>query len=112
VPSCTTVAREQPPRACGPEFANLVRWSGLDQPVWETSVTHLEVGLGRRFSEPTLDSLTADLRLVLTADLRLVLTPAYAIRAKAIARQMISPDASLARAADLIEEAAAYRRQD
>jgi vancomycin aglycone glucosyltransferase len=81
--------------------ANLVLWTGLDQPVWATSVTHLEVGLGRRFSESTLDSLTADLRLVLT--------PSYAIRAKAVARQMISSATSLALAANLLEEAAARR---
>ena len=52
----------------------LVLWNGLDQPVWATSVKYLEVGLGRRFSESTLDSLIADLGEVLT--------PQYANRAK------------------------------
>ncbi|MDT5226861.1 MAG: vancomycin aglycone glucosyltransferase, partial [Mycobacterium sp.] len=81
--------------------ANLVLWSGLDQPVWAASVAHLEVGFGRRFSESTLDSLTADLREILT--------PQYAIRAQAVARQMVSPAESLNRAADLLEEAATTR---
>jgi vancomycin aglycone glucosyltransferase len=78
--------------------ANLVLWSGLDQPVWAASAAHLEVGFGRRFSESTLDSLIADLRVILT--------PQYAIRAKAVAQQMTSPAESLSRAADLLEEAA------
>ena len=78
---------------------SLVLWSGLDQPVWAASVAHLEVGFGRRFSESTLDSLTADLRTILT--------PQYATRAKAVARRLTSPGDSLTRAADLLEEAAA-----
>jgi vancomycin aglycone glucosyltransferase len=81
----------------------LVLWNGLDQPVWATSVTHLEVGLGRRFSESTLDSLIADVGEVLA--------PHYAKRAKEVAEQMTAPAESLGRAADLIEEAAARGRQ-
>jgi vancomycin aglycone glucosyltransferase len=84
--------------------ANLVLWSGLDQPVWAASVTHLEVGFGRRFSESTLESLIADLGVILT--------PQYAIRAKAVAEQMTSPAESLARVGDLLEEAGAHSRQD
>jgi vancomycin aglycone glucosyltransferase len=84
--------------------ASLVLWSGLDQPVWAASVTHLGVGFGRRFSESTLDSLSADLRAILS--------PQYAIRAEAVAQQMISPAEALARAADLLEEAAAYHLPD
>jgi vancomycin aglycone glucosyltransferase len=80
--------------------ATLVLWSGLDQPVWAASVAHLEVGFGRRFSESTLDSLIADLRMILT--------PQYAIQATAVARQMTSPAESLSRATDLLEEAATY----
>jgi vancomycin aglycone glucosyltransferase len=83
--------------------ANLVLWSGLDQPVWAASVAHLEVGFGRRFSKSTLDSLSADLRMILT--------PQYAIRAAAVARRMTSPTESLSRAADLLEEAAACGRR-
>jgi vancomycin aglycone glucosyltransferase len=76
-----------------------VLWNGLDQPVWAASVTHLEVGLGRRFAESTLDSLVADLHAVLD--------PQYANRAQAVADQMTPPAESLRRAADLLEEAAA-----
>jgi vancomycin aglycone glucosyltransferase len=82
---------------------NLVLWRGLDQPVWAASVTHLKVGLGRPFSESTLDSLSADLIAVLA--------PQCAIRAKAVAQQMTLPSESLARAADLLEEAARLDRQ-
>jgi vancomycin aglycone glucosyltransferase len=77
----------------------LVLWNGLDQPVWATSIKHLEVGLGRRFAESTLDSLVADLHAVLN--------PQYTNRAQAVADQMTSPNESLTRAADLLEEAAA-----
>jgi UDP:flavonoid glycosyltransferase YjiC (YdhE family) len=84
--------------------ASLVLWSGLDQPVWAASVAHLGVGFGRRFLESTLDSLSADLRQILS--------PQYAIRAEAVAQQMISPAEALARAADLLEEAAAYHLPD
>jgi vancomycin aglycone glucosyltransferase len=82
---------------------NLVLWSGLDQPVWAASVAYLEVGFGRCFSESTLDSLSADLRAILT--------PQYAIRATAVARQMTPPSESLARAADLLEQAATLGSQ-
>jgi UDP:flavonoid glycosyltransferase YjiC (YdhE family) len=84
--------------------ASLVLWSGLDQPVWAASVAHLGVGFGRRFLESTLDSLSADLRQILS--------PQYAIRAEAVAQQMIPPAEALARAADLLEEAAAYHLPD
>jgi len=82
--------------------ANLVLWSGLDQPVWAASVGHLEVGFGRRFSESTLESLTADLREILA--------PQYGVRADEVARQMTSPAESLARAGDLLEQAATRRK--
>jgi UDP:flavonoid glycosyltransferase YjiC (YdhE family) len=81
----------------------LVLWNGLDQPVWATSVEYLEVGLRRRFSESTLDSLIVDLGGVLA--------PHYANRAKAVADQMTAPAESLSRAADLLEEAATRGRQ-
>jgi UDP:flavonoid glycosyltransferase YjiC (YdhE family) len=81
----------------------LVLWNGLDQPVWAASIKHLEVGLGRRFSDSTLDSLIADLHEVLT--------PGYASHARAVAERMTAPAESLCRAADLLEEAAARGRQ-
>ncbi len=76
----------------------VVLWNGLDQPVWAASVEYLEVGLQRRFSESTLDSLVADLRAVLA--------PRYANRAKVVAGQMSTPAESLSRATDLLELAA------
>jgi vancomycin aglycone glucosyltransferase len=76
----------------------LILWNGLDQPVWADSVTRLKVGFGRRFSESTVDSLVADLHSVLA--------PHYASRAREVAAQMTTPAESLARAADLLEDAA------
>jgi vancomycin aglycone glucosyltransferase len=81
----------------------LVLWNGFDQPVWGTSVALLQVGAERCFAESTLDSLTADLRLVLE--------PQYATRAREIAARMSKPGESLTRAADLLEQAAAQGRR-
>ncbi|WIM88925.1 glycosyltransferase [Candidatus Mycobacterium wuenschmannii] len=83
---------------------SLVLWSGLDQPVWATSVAHLGVGFGRRFSESTLDTLTADLQAILSRS--------YSEQARSGAPQMTSPAESLTRAADLLEEAATRGSQD
>jgi len=58
----------------------------------------MKVGSGRAFSDSTLDSLVADLRTVLT--------PQCAARAREVAAQMSKPAESVARAADLLEEAA------
>jgi vancomycin aglycone glucosyltransferase len=76
----------------------LVLWNGLDQPVWADTVARLKVGLGRRFSESTVNSLVADLHSVLS--------PQYATRARTVATQMITPAESLTRAADLLENVA------
>jgi vancomycin aglycone glucosyltransferase len=81
----------------------LVLWNGFDQPMWATSVALLQVGAERCFAESTLDSLVADLRVVLEQQ--------YAARAKEIAEQMSEPAESLSRAADLLESAAAQGRQ-
>jgi UDP:flavonoid glycosyltransferase YjiC (YdhE family) len=75
----------------------LILWSGLDQPMWAAAVTHLGVGFGRCFSETTLDSLAADLQLILT--------PQYAARAREVAGQMTTPAESLTRTVDLLEDA-------
>jgi vancomycin aglycone glucosyltransferase len=75
----------------------LLLWNGLDQPMWAAAVSHLGVGFGRRFSETTLDSLAADLRLILA--------PQYAARGREIAAQMTTPAESLALTVDLLEEA-------
>jgi UDP:flavonoid glycosyltransferase YjiC (YdhE family) len=76
----------------------LILWSVWDQPMWAAAVEQLKVGSGRRFSESTLDSLVADLRSILT--------PQCATRAREVATRMTKPAESLARAADLLEEAA------
>ncbi len=74
----------------------LILWNGLDQPMWAAAVEHLEVGFGRRFSESTVDSLTADLHRILA--------PHYAARARAVATQTTTPAESLSSAADLLED--------
>jgi vancomycin aglycone glucosyltransferase len=80
----------------------LVLWNGFDQPVWATSVALLQVGAERCFAESTLDSLIADLRVVLE--------PQYVARAGEVATQMSKPAESLTRAADLLEQEAARGR--
>ncbi|MCV7408798.1 glycosyltransferase [Mycobacterium florentinum] len=69
-----------------------------DQQVWAATVQRLKVGVGQEFRTTTLDSLVADLRCILA--------PEYATRARAIAALMATPAESIARAADLLEEAA------
>lgn len=76
----------------------LILWNGLDQPMWAAAVTHLGVGLGRGFPESTLDSLTADLQVLLA--------PHCATRAREVAAQMTTAAESLAATADLLENAA------
>jgi UDP:flavonoid glycosyltransferase YjiC (YdhE family) len=76
----------------------LILWNGLDQPMWAAAIEYLEVGFGRRFSDSTLDSLTADLHQILS--------PQYAARARTVATQMTTPAESLTRAADLLEDIA------
>jgi UDP:flavonoid glycosyltransferase YjiC (YdhE family) len=46
----------------------------------------------------------------LVADLRTILTPQYAARAREIATRMTKPTASVAAAADLVENLAGVRR--
>jgi vancomycin aglycone glucosyltransferase len=81
----------------------LILWSGLDQPLWAAGVEQLKVGFARRFSESTAESLAADLRLILA--------PQYAGRAREVAAQMTKPAESLARTADLLEDAARGGRE-
>jgi UDP:flavonoid glycosyltransferase YjiC (YdhE family) len=74
-----------------------------DQPLWAAGIEQLKVGVARRFSESTAESLVADLRLILT--------PQYANRAHEVATQMTKPAESLARTADLLEDAARQARE-
>jgi UDP:flavonoid glycosyltransferase YjiC (YdhE family) len=76
----------------------LILWVTSDQPIWAAQVKRLKVGTGRRFSSVTKDSLIADLRRILA--------PACVARARDVATQMTTPAASVAAAADLLEESA------
>jgi UDP:flavonoid glycosyltransferase YjiC (YdhE family) len=76
----------------------LILWHQVDdQQIWAAAVTQLKVGFGRAFLDSTLDSLVADLRRVLI--------PECVTRAREVAAQMTAPAESVARCADLLEEA-------
>lgn len=77
---------------------SLILWLWLDQPLWAAAFQQLGVGFGRRFSDTTVETLVADLPLILS--------PQYAIRAREVATQMTKPAESLSRATDLIEQTA------
>ena len=81
----------------------LILWNVLDQPLWAAGIEQLKVGVARRFSESSAETLVADLRLILT--------PQYASRAHQVATQMTKPAESLARTADLLEDAARQARE-
>ena len=66
-----------------------------DQTLWGARVKRLEVGTYRRLSTTTRESLIADLRTILG--------PQYVARARDIAIHMTGPGASVATAADLLE---------
>ena len=75
----------------------LILWSSADQPYWGNQLKRLKVGTARRFSTTTRESLVADLRRILA--------PQYAIRARELAPRMTTPAKSVAKAADLFEDA-------
>jgi UDP:flavonoid glycosyltransferase YjiC (YdhE family) len=68
---------------------------GAEQPLWAAQAKRLKVGLARRFSNVTMESLVADLRTILA--------PRYAARAREIATQMTKPEVGVTRTADLLE---------
>jgi hypothetical protein len=80
----------------------LILWTLPDQRIWGAQVKRLKVGTARRFSTTTRESLVADLRRILA--------PQYVIRAREIAIRMTKPAASVAAAADLVENFARLRR--
>jgi UDP:flavonoid glycosyltransferase YjiC (YdhE family) len=80
----------------------LILWTVPGQVVWAAQVTRLKVGTARRFSTTTRESLVADLRTILA--------PQYVTRAREIATRMTEPAASVANAADLVENFARLRR--
>jgi UDP:flavonoid glycosyltransferase YjiC (YdhE family) len=74
----------------------------VTQTLWGAAVKRLKVGTARRFSTTTRESLVADLRIILA--------PQYAAPAREIATRMTKPTASVAAAADLVENFARQRR--
>ena len=83
----------------------LILWHPInDQQIWADAVKRLKVGLGRAFSASNLGSLVADLRSILD--------PQYITRARKVAAQMTKPAVSVARAADLLEDAVRLGRVD
>ena len=80
----------------------LILWTLPDQTIWGAQVKRLKVGTARRFSTTTRESLVADLRRILA--------PQYVTRAREIATRMTKPAASVAAAADLVENFARLRR--
>ena len=73
-----------------------------DQSLWAAQLKQLKVGSGQRFSTTTRESLVAGLRRILA--------PQYVARAREIATRMTKPAASVAAAADLVENFARLRR--
>ncbi|QUR67335.1 glycosyltransferase [Mycobacterium spongiae] len=76
----------------------LILWVTSDQPIWAAQVKRLKVGRGRRFSSTTGESLATDLRAILG--------PECVARARDVGARMTKPEASIAAAADLLEDTA------
>jgi UDP:flavonoid glycosyltransferase YjiC (YdhE family) len=79
----------------------LILWTSADQAIWGAHLKRLKVGILRRFSTTTQKSLVADLRRILA--------PPYVTGAREIATRMTKPAASVAAAADLVENFARLR---
>ncbi len=79
----------------------LILWMLPEQSYWGAQVKRLKVGTARRLSATTQKSLVADLRRILA--------PQYVTRAREIATRMTKPAASVANAADLLENFARLR---
>ncbi|KZS58259.1 glycosyltransferase [Mycobacterium ostraviense] len=80
----------------------LILWRGFDQPYWAAVVKRLKVGTARRFSSASRESLVADLGTILA--------PQYLVRAREVATRMTTSAASVAAAADAVENCARLRR--
>jgi UDP:flavonoid glycosyltransferase YjiC (YdhE family) len=76
--------------------ATLILSTDIDQTLWGARVKRLKVGTARRFSATTLETLVGDLRIILA--------PQYETRAREVATQITKPAASVAAAADRVEE--------
>jgi UDP:flavonoid glycosyltransferase YjiC (YdhE family) len=81
----------------------LILWMDLLQAILGARVKRLKVGTARRFSTTTQKSLVADLRTILA--------PQYVTRAREVATRMTKPAASVAAAADLVENFARSSRE-
>lgn len=82
----------------------LILWTALDQAIWASRVKRLKVGINRRISAVTRETLVADLRTTLD--------PKYVARAREVATRMTKPAESVTKTADLLEEFALYRGVD
>ncbi|BBX73778.1 glycosyltransferase [Mycobacterium shinjukuense] len=76
----------------------LILWEVADQPLWAGAVQRLKVGSAKHFTNITYKSLLKGLRRILA--------PECLARARAISTRMTNPAVAVARAADLLEEAA------
>jgi UDP:flavonoid glycosyltransferase YjiC (YdhE family) len=79
----------------------VVLWVGADQRAWATQISRLKLGVAHRFSHTDAT--------VLRGALRTALQPDYRTRVGAAAARMIQPADSVARTADLLEQAARRR---
>lgn len=73
-----------------------------NQIIWGAQLKRLKVGMHRRLSATTRESLIADLRRILV--------PEYATRARELADRMTKPGVSAAKAADVAENFASLKR--
>jgi UDP:flavonoid glycosyltransferase YjiC (YdhE family) len=80
----------------------LILFWDLVHAIYGAAVKRLKVGMVRRFSTITQESLVADLRTILA--------PQYMTRAREIASRITKPAESVAAAADLVENFARLRR--
>jgi UDP:flavonoid glycosyltransferase YjiC (YdhE family) len=80
----------------------LILFWDLVHAIYGAAVKRLKVGMARRFSTITQESLVADLRTILA--------PEYVTRAREIATRMTKSAESVAAAADLVENFARLRR--
>ena len=80
----------------------LILWSTGDQPYWGNQLKRMKVGAAQRISRVTGESLVTNLRRILD--------PEYVTRARELATRMTTPAESVAKAADLFEDAARRRR--
>ncbi|MCA2323185.1 glycosyltransferase [Mycobacterium intracellulare] len=80
----------------------LILWTLPDQAIWAARVKRLKLGMGRRFSTTTQESLVSDLRTILAAE--------YLTQARDFSSRMTRPADSAATTADLIENFALSKR--